>query len=493
MQERVLGLAVDLAGNAYVAGETYSPDFPTTPGAFEASFLGSGVRAFVSKLNQTGTGLVYSTFLNAAGATAIAVDSGGNAYVTGGAYGNFPTTPSAFQRTAGGEVDVFVAKINPQGSSLIYATFHGGSDFEVGHGIAIDSSGNAYVTGETRSTNFPVTQDAFQKANGGGSGGPCGSVGRVVSTPLPCTDAFVAVVNPVGSELLYSTYIGGNGLDSGSGIVVDSRRSVYITGQIISDFRTTIGSSQSGYVLAVRIAMAPPTITSGGIVNGASFRDPTDPNGAVALGAIVSIFGADLAGSTQVAQALPLPTTLGGTIVTFNGIPAPLFFVSPSQINAQVPFEVTPGTVSVQVKRGATSEPQQVSIAGFSPGIFTLNRQGTGAGAILHADTFELVSETNPARPGEFVSIFCTGLGRLRSAVASGQIAPSPPPETLSLPQVNIAGIPSEVTFSGLAAGFVGLYQVNVRVPAGVPSGNAVPVVLTINSVPSNTVSIAVQ
>ena len=233
------------------------------------------------------------------------------------------------------------------------------------------------------------------------------------------------------------------------------------------------------------------------MVNGASFRPASDPTGAITPGAIVAIFGMDLASDTQVATTVPLPTTLGDSSVTFNGIPAPLFFVSGAQINAQVPFELMTGagTVSVQVKRGSeTSATQPTGIAAVSPGIFTLNQQGTGAGAILHAEDFQPVSDSAPAQPGEFLLIFCTGLGPVQPEVQSGDVAPSTPPlaETLSTPLVNIAGIPAQVAFSGLAPGFVGLYQVNVQVPAGAPSGTQ-DVEIIINGVPSNTVTIAVQ
>ncbi len=153
------------------------------------------------------------------------------------------------------------------------------------------------------------------------------------------------------------------------------------------------------------------------------------------------------------------------------------------------------GAVMVQVRRGSeTSEAQPIGIAAVSPGIFTLNAQGTGAGAILHAEDFQPVSDSAPAQAGEFLMIFCTGLGPVQPEVPSGDVAPSTEPlaETLSTPLVNIAGIPAQVTFSGLASGFVGLYQVNVQVPGGVPSGTQ-NVEIIIDGVPGNTVTIAVQ
>ena len=232
-------------------------------------------------------------------------------------------------------------------------------------------------------------------------------------------------------------------------------------------------------------------------VNGASFRSTSEPGSGVAPGEILTILGDSLAAQTQWASALPLPTTLGDTSVIFNGIPAPLFFVSSAQINTQVPFELVTGagTVTVEVERGSqTSGAQLVTITTVSPGIFTLNQQGTGAGAIFHGEDFQPVSESAPARHRELLVIFCTGLGPVQPEVQSGHIAPSTEPlaRTLSTPLVNIGGMPAEVTFSGLTPGYVGLYQVNVQLPAGVPSGTQ-SVEIIINGVPSNTVTIAVQ
>ncbi|MBI2819996.1 MAG: hypothetical protein HYX73_08460 [Acidobacteria bacterium] len=236
-----------------------------------------------------------------------------------------------------------------------------------------------------------------------------------------------------------------------------------------------------------------PSISSGGIVNGASFLPATDPNGKVTPGGIVSVSGSDLGAAAVVASTLPLPTTLGDTSVTFNGIVSPLFFVSPGQVYIQLPFSVPTGEATVVVRRGDTpSAPQVIQLASVSPGIFTLDGAGTGRGAILHTETLQPVTETNPAHPEEVLIIYCTGLGKLRTGVDSGTPSPSPPPETVETPMVTIAGIPAEVLFSGLAAGYVGLYEVKVTVPAGVPAGTQ-NLRIVMADVPSNTVTVAVQ
>jgi hypothetical protein len=149
------GIAVDSAGNAYVAGSTNSANFPTTPGAFQTTCCG----AFVTKINPTGSALVYSTYLGGSGEDSghsIVIDSAGNAYVTGTTGPGFPVTSGAFQTAYGGNSDAFVTKLNSTGSALVYSTYLGGTGQDFSHGIAIDSVGNAYVTGWTSSTDFPA-------------------------------------------------------------------------------------------------------------------------------------------------------------------------------------------------------------------------------------------------------------------------------------------------------------------------------------------------
>ncbi len=213
------GIVVDGAGSAYVTGYTSSTDFPVTPGAFQTTCCG----AFVTKFNPTGTALVYSTYLDNGEGFGIAVDGAGDAYVTGLTEStDFPVTPRAFQTVCGGAClgNAFVTEFNPSGSTLVYSTYLGGSGFDLGWGIAVDSAGDAYVTGETRSTDFPTTPGAFQT-----------KYGRYPS-------AFVTRVNLTGSALVYSTYLGGRSVDRGFGIAVDSVGGVYITGLTYGNFPT---------------------------------------------------------------------------------------------------------------------------------------------------------------------------------------------------------------------------------------------------------------
>jgi Beta-propeller repeat len=231
--DKATGIAVDASGNAYVTGKTFSANFPTTAGAFKTGLGGTASDAFVSKLNGTGSALIYSTYLGGSSydeGSGIAVDASGNAYVTGWtASGNFPTTAGAFQTTFGeGYDDAFVSKLNGTGSALIYSTYLGGSSYDEGHGIAVDASGKAYVTGLTYSSDFPTTAGAFQSALGG------------------FDDAFVSKLNPAGSALLYSTYLGGSSYDEGDGIAVDASGDAYVTGLTYSsDFPITAGAFQT--------------------------------------------------------------------------------------------------------------------------------------------------------------------------------------------------------------------------------------------------------
>ncbi len=203
------GIAVDSSGNAYVTGDTISTDFPTA-NPLQAG-LGGIQNAFVVKLNPAGSSLVYSTYLGGSSydeGNGIAVDSSGNAYVTGDTISTDFPTANPLQAALGGIQNAFVVKLNPAGSSLVYSTYLGGSGQDQGNGIAVDSSGNAYVAGITGSPNFP-TASPLQAFPGGSF------------------NAFVAKLNPAGSTLVYSTYLGGG---QGYGIAADSAGNAYVTG-----------------------------------------------------------------------------------------------------------------------------------------------------------------------------------------------------------------------------------------------------------------------
>ena len=213
-------IAVDSEGAAYVTGYTWSTDFPTQ-NAYQGSMPGL-YNIFITKINPAGDALVYSTYLGGSGddcAWGIAVDSQGAAYVTGRTTcADFPTQ-NPIQGTYGGEIDVFITKINSSGNALVYSTYLGDSNRDYGYDIAVDSQGAAYITGETWSAGFP-TQNPIYLDQGG-------------------IDAFITKVNSSGSALVYSTYLGGSDNDYGYGIAVDTQGAAYVVGSSTSvDFPT---------------------------------------------------------------------------------------------------------------------------------------------------------------------------------------------------------------------------------------------------------------
>ena len=220
------GIAVDSTGNAYVTGSTGSFDFPMA-GAIQGTWGGSG-DVFLTKINASGSALVYSTYLGGSSidyATAIALDPSGSAYITGITFSNNFPTVNPFQAVKGAQQDAFVAKINASGTAWVYSTYLGGNNVDQGFGIAADTNGNAYVTGYTASTDFPL-QSPYRSSN------------------LSTVDAFVTKLNPAGSALVYSTYLGGSGTDYGTAIAVDSSGSAYVTGIVGSHDFPTVNAMQ---------------------------------------------------------------------------------------------------------------------------------------------------------------------------------------------------------------------------------------------------------
>jgi len=246
------------------------------------------------------------------------------------------------------------------------------------------------------------------------------------------------------------------------------------------------GATATASVTETSPASGTPSV--GGLSNGASYTQTFAPGG------IVSVFGKHLSSATGSAQTVPLPAMLAGTSATINSIAAPLYFVSDTQLNIQIPYEV-PGSsaASLRVDNNGVSAFYSFNVGASAPAIFTTNAQGTGQGAILNT-SYQLVDASHPATPGStYLQIYCMGLGAVSNQPADGAAAPSSPlAETSTTPEVTIGGVSVIPSFSGLAPGFVGLYQVNVLVPTGVGAGAAVPVVISIGGATSNTVTIAV-
>jgi adhesin/invasin len=201
----------------------------------------------------------------------------------------------------------------------------------------------------------------------------------------------------------------------------------------------------------------PPQVSVASVVNGATFQAPVAP------GALATIFGNNFAGPDTLASTVPLPTTINGVSVLVNGTPAPLIFVGSKQINFQIPYETMPGDASVVVSvNGNSSAATSFTVSDTAPGIFVY---GSNRANIQNQD-HSLNDQTHPAKVGAFVVIWATGLGQMDHPVPTGEATPaSPLSNALVVPTVTVGGVNAEVSFAGLAPGFVGLAQINVKVP----------------------------
>ncbi|MEZ5355724.1 MAG: SBBP repeat-containing protein [Bryobacteraceae bacterium] len=517
-EDAATAIALDKENNVYVAGLTNSVfGFPLSPNAPQTRYAGTGGNvdiplgdAFVVKINPTGTGLVWGTLLGGRRddvAFGLAVDSVGAAYVTGSTMSpDFPVTAVARQaiyRGEGGVVrlfagDAFVAKVNPAGDKFDYVTYLGGSRDDRGIGIAAAPDGSVWVTGNTLSQDFPVSADAAQKSY-------AGDTEREIQT---MGDAFVAQLNPAGQTLTYSTYIGGSANDWGVGIALAANGAAYLSGGTSSlDFPATPGAYQTRYgtaaqqllplgdafivKLGAEAAPPPPSETDPSISrigNAASYEA-----GVLAPGEIVVIEGTRI-GPDTLAEA-GLQTSFGATRVLFDGVAAPLIYVSAKQTSAIVPYAVARRTTSeVMVEyQGRRSASVRVPVVAAVPGLFSANASGRGQAAALNQDgTFN--GAGSPVAGGQAIVLFGTGEGQTDPDGVDGRIARTPLPKPLLPVGVVIDGSPAEVLYAGAAPGLVsGVIQVNARVPLGTPSGDRT-VVLRVGGAASQTgLTIAVR
>jgi len=324
------GISVDSAGNAYVTGLTPSSDFPII-NPVQWAFGGGTEDAFVSKITPTGSALVYSTYLGGTdfdSGNSIAVDSTGAAYVTGSTTSpDFPLI-NPLQAILDGGSDAFITKINPTGSALVYSTYIGGMNFDLGHDIAVDNTGAAYVTGSTTSQDFPLLNPA-QWIFGG------------------IEDAFVTKITPTGSALVYSTYLGGSDLDEGFGIAVDSAGTAYVTGYTWSNDLPLVNPIQDvmGGAFDVFVTKINPSgsnlIYSTYLGGGAS---------EIGNSIVVDSVGAAYVTGYTSSSDFPLMNPIQGT-VAFGGTDAFISKISLSPLSV-VTLVITPDATSVA--RGST-------------------------------------------------------------------------------------------------------------------------------------------
>ncbi|MGO9095951.1 MAG: SBBP repeat-containing protein, partial [Bryobacteraceae bacterium] len=579
--EEGLGLAVDSSHSAYATGVTQSANFPWTAGSYQSPSSG-GQDAFLVKVNPAGSLLTYSARLSGSGDDAgwgVAVDSQGNAYVAGQTSSlDFPVTPGAYQ-TAAHSVNnqAFVSKLNPTGSSLIYSTYLGGSGADIPFGMALDSGGDVYLTGITSSTDFPTTAGALSTSLSGAS------------------DGFVSQLNGTGASLLYSTYLGGSGVDQGDQIALDPNGGAYITGYASSSnfpvgpgsFQTTLRGAADAFIVKMNFG-TPPTPPVLSIVSGNNQSAPagtalpnplmvlvtqngipvagvtvtfspanatvnpstalTDASGhaqtTVTLGATVGaaivnvsvtgattvvftatvqapgpgsiavtsaasyavppvapsmiaviwwVSGSDFTTASLTATSVPLPTSLGGVSVTIQDssgaqTPMPLFYVFPRQLCVEIPSTTQGGTATITVTGSdGLQHSGTLTIASVAPGLFsaTANGQGYAVGQAWNvkangtATITGLCCTTNAqgqqagipidmgaATDTTLVVLYGTGLRGLTSLANASATA---------------GGQTAVVDYAGAQGSFVGLDQVNLTLPQSLRGQGTVPISLTLD------------
>ena len=471
------GIAVDSAGSAYVVGYTASSNFPVQS-PFQGLNAANSVDAFVTKINPAGSALVYSTYLGGSAtdyATAIAVDSSGSAYVTGIVTSeDFPLANPMYNKLASHAVDdVFVTKFNPSGSSLVYSTYLGGGSADDAYAIAVDASGNAYITGRTNSSDFPLT--------------------NAIQSTRFAFDMFITEIDATGSTKLFSTFLGGTGSESGRGIAVDNLGNIHIAGEGTSaDFpvmnplqgRSGGGASpQDALVLSLGTAppVTGPTITT--------VSDNLVAGGPVVPGGWFYVKGSNLADTTRIWNSSDftnpntLPTNLNGVEVWVNGAPVPVYFISPTQVNAQAPSNAS-GSITVQVFRlGLGSNILTEPVAQILPSLYFYQVNSKNYAAALFLD-YSLVGDpavvpgTRKAQPGDVIALYAAGLG----PSGSGTTFTSPVPITGV--SVAIGTASAQILAADLVA--PGQYQINFIVPQLAPGEYTITVSKSGQTSPAN-------
>jgi uncharacterized protein (TIGR03437 family) len=491
------GVAVDANGYFYLVGETTASKLPTTVGVVQPSAapLGSNGtyveawRGFIAKFipvtSPGGVLLAYSTYLGghtqALGdfISGITIDSASNAYVVG--YTNssdFPVTKGVYGPVCGvnglGCSAAHVTKLNPTGSAILWSTYVGGGKSDGSDAlfftgpIQLDGKGNVYIMGQAGPT-FPLVNPVEPPVTPG------------------YMEVTVAELDPAGANLLFSTRIGatgGLGTTNPAGMAVDSAGNIYLAGNIAGPgllttpgaFQTTASNSPCCYHgFVARIAATPPQISA--VLDGAGFQSGISP------GAWISIFGTNLAYTTRgwLSSEIvggKLPTLLDGVSVTIDSRLAAVSYISPLQLNVQVPDDTATGPVPVTVTTPQGTATTTVTMQTVSPGLFMYDAANRRYVAAQHAD-YSIVGPpglypgaSSPAKPGEVIILYATGFGPTTPPTPSGQVVTSAAPVVnLSAISVTIGGQQAQVQWAGIT--IAGVWQLNVQVPPGAATGDA--------------------
>ncbi len=533
----VSAIALGEGGTLYVTGTTRSPSFPTTGGAFQRVLKGPS-DVFVARVNALGTAVQTSTLLGGSGeerSAGIALDSAGNIWVAGSTESaDFPATTGAFQSPGGGS-DVFAAKLDRSGSTLLASSVFGGTGADEAAAVALDSSGAVYIATFSWSLAFPgVEPAAFSSITWPvvltrltasatlfrATAAPGGYYDRTYLAVAPGGVALVTGSTsdpsfPAARELepcffgglpasnagflhrfdadgkLASSHLLGSKLGP---VAVDEAGRVYVTGRVGATglpSATGFRADTSGDGLVAKLDLNAPVRQLPCVVNAASYEPVS-----VAPGELVSLFGPRIGPATvsgaQIDASGRIAASIGATRVLFDGIPAPLLYVSENQINAVVPFGVRPGTwTTVAIEPAGSAGAVDLPVALSAPAVFTW--AGSDDAAALNMDGVTINSSMAPAERGSVISIFATGAGEMSPPQADGEISSSPLARPVQDVRVMVPGTPAEIQYAGAAAGLVaGAIQVNLRIPETAQPGR-LPLVLEIGPASGKSVGVWVK
>jgi uncharacterized protein (TIGR03437 family) len=462
-----VGVAVDSSGNLYIADAgnnvvrkvsngtitTFAGNNKSLPG-----YGGDGGAATSAQLNDP---------------VGVAVDSAGTVYIA-------DANNNAIRKVSGGNI----------------STFPGGT-LHHPDGVAVDPVGNLYVADTGGRRVVYLSGGTATVFAGNGNIGFSGDNGLAVNAALndPVTIAvdsagYVYIADTINSRIRkvspndgVITTIAGQGRTgySGDGGPATSAK-LYFPHGVAVDTAGNVYISDEGDSTIRMLQVAAPQISANAVVNAASFAHQ------ISGGSLATVFASNITGAKASASA-PLPTSLAGVSVSVNGKNAPLLYVTSTQVNFQVPWKTDPGLASVAIiANGVVSNAVTVPVVAAAPGLFTY---GSGRAVVQNSD-FTLNSPNNPAKAGSTIMAYLTGSGPVDPPVADGALAPASPPATAtSSSSATIGSAPAKVSFAGLAPGFVGLVQVNIVVPSGLPKGDY-PLTVTIAGQDSNSALVSV-